>query len=230
MAILGQILGQTYGGISDGRGMNAVPPILDLPVVSEDSRLHWELTRIQLFLMSFMAGEAEILTSKRMKSDYATVNQFRLQEQLGIKARFNDGQRRRLAAKAQQIGLKHPKGAATLVTPTILDWHQQLISQKYDSVERCSPARPTTAAVLRAVVVRIAAENRIGLMCRFNSAPRLQLYIKCLYHITYIDLHLSVFALLLTPTANMVREIQGCLLVFNVVSCPPPAIAPISVL
>ena len=37
-----------------------------------------------------------------------------LKEQLGKKPRFNDAQRRRLAAKAKKIGLKHLKGIATL--------------------------------------------------------------------------------------------------------------------
>jgi hypothetical protein len=79
-----------------------------------------------------------------MKFDHAAVNQFQLillclagwinrhqqnvleylqeevkvlREQLGKKSRFNDGQRRRLAAKAKKIGVKHLKGIATLATP-----------------------------------------------------------------------------------------------------------------
>ena len=40
-----------------------------------------------------------------------------LKEQLGRKPRFNDDQRRRLAAKAKKIGLKHLAKIATLVTP-----------------------------------------------------------------------------------------------------------------
>jgi hypothetical protein len=40
-----------------------------------------------------------------------------LKEQLGRKPRFNDGQRRKLAAKAKKIGLKHLTKIATLVTP-----------------------------------------------------------------------------------------------------------------
>ena len=64
-----------------------------------------------------------------------------LKEQLGKKPRLNDAQRRRLAAKAKKIGFKHLKGIATLGTPrTLLDWHQQLIARKYDSVGKRSAA------------------------------------------------------------------------------------------
>jgi hypothetical protein len=71
-----------------------------------------------------------------------------LKEQLGKKPRLNDAQRRRLAAKAKKIGLKHLKWMATLGTPrTLLDWHQRLIARKYDSVGKRSPGRPPTALV-----------------------------------------------------------------------------------
>ena len=43
-----------------------------------------------------------------------------LRQQLGKKPRFNDAQRRRLAAKATKIGLKHLQGIATLATPRTL--------------------------------------------------------------------------------------------------------------
>ena len=92
-----------------------------------------------------------------------------LKEQLGKKARLNDAQRRRLAVKGKKIGLKDLKGIATLATPrTLLDWHQRLIAWKYDSV-----GRPPTAAELRALILRMAAENRTwGWTARFEpSAP-----------------------------------------------------------
>lgn len=52
-----------------------------------------------------------------------------LREQLGKKPKFNDDQRRRLAAKAKKIALKHLKGIATVATPrTLLNWHQRWIA------------------------------------------------------------------------------------------------------
>ena len=56
-----------------------------------------------------------------------------LREQLGDhRLRFNDDQRRRLAAKAKALGRKILAEIATLVTPeTLLAWHRKLIAQKY---------------------------------------------------------------------------------------------------
>ena len=133
-----------------------------------------------------------------MKSDHAAVNQFQfillclagwinrnqqnmieylqeevkvLKEQLGKQPRFNDAQRRRLAAKAKKIGLKHLQGIATLATPrTLLDWHHRLVAGKYDSVGQRSSGRPPTAPELRALILRMAAENRTWGYTRIQGA------------------------------------------------------------
>ena len=57
-----------------------------------------------------------------------------LRERLGKKRfRFNDDQRRRLAAKAKGLGSKLLREVATIVTPeTLLAWQRRLIAQKYD--------------------------------------------------------------------------------------------------
>src|SRR3954447_20757135 len=85
-----------------------------------------------------------------------------LREQLGDRSvRFNDDQRRRLAAKAKSLGRKRLTEVATLVTPdTLLVWHRKLIAQKYDGSERGGPGRPRTRPELEALVVRMAEENR----------------------------------------------------------------------
>src|SRR5437763_16170081 len=64
-----------------------------------------------------------------------------LREQLGERrVRFNDDQRRRLAAKAKGLGRRRLAEVATLVTPdTLLAWHRKLIAQKYDGSERRRP-------------------------------------------------------------------------------------------
>jgi len=94
-----------------------------------------------------------------------------LKEQLGRQPRFNDAQRRRLAAKAKQIGLKHLQGIATLATPrTLLDWHHRLVAGKYDSFGQRSPWRPPTAPELRALILRMAAENRTWGYTRIQGA------------------------------------------------------------
>ena len=84
-----------------------------------------------------------------------------LREQLGgRRVRFNDNQRRRLAAKAKGLGRKILGEVATIVTPeTLLCWHRKLIAEKYDGSARRKPGRPRTAAALEALVVRMATEN-----------------------------------------------------------------------
>jgi hypothetical protein len=68
-----------------------------------------------------------------------------LREQLGKRPRFNDPQRRWLAAKAKKINLDRLQQIATVVTPrTLLNWHQRLIAHNTISA----------AAVPRAGVLR----------------------------------------------------------------------------
>jgi transposase InsO family protein len=75
--------------------------------------------------------------------------------------RFNDDQRRRLAAKAKKIARKILDEVATLVTPeTLLAWHRRLIAKKYDGSANRAPGRPRTAAEIVALVTRMAEENR----------------------------------------------------------------------
>jgi transposase InsO family protein len=85
-----------------------------------------------------------------------------LREQLGERRlRFNDDQRRRLAARAKGLGRKLLAEVATLVTPeTLLAWHRKLIAQKYDGSAQRGPGRPRTAGEIEALVVRLAEENR----------------------------------------------------------------------
>jgi hypothetical protein len=85
-----------------------------------------------------------------------------LREQIGDRRmRFNDDQRRRLAAKAKQIGRKLLNELATIVTPeTLLAWHRKLIAKKYDGSANRGPGRPRTAGEIAELVTRMAKENR----------------------------------------------------------------------
>src|SRR5579863_7570157 len=85
-----------------------------------------------------------------------------LREQLGgLRMRFNDGQRRRLAAKAKGLGRRLLAEVATIVTPeTLLAWHRKLIANKYDGTAQRGPGRPRTAVNIAKLVVRLAEENR----------------------------------------------------------------------
>ena len=66
--------------------------------------------------------------------DYLREENRILREQLaGQRLRFNDDQRRRLAAKAKGLGRKLLTEVATIVTPeTLLAWHRKLIAKRYD--------------------------------------------------------------------------------------------------
>jgi hypothetical protein len=85
-----------------------------------------------------------------------------LREQIGNRRmRFNDEQRRRLAAKAKKIARKILGEVATIVTPeTLLAWHRRLIAKKYDKTANRAPGRPRTAAEIVALVTRMVEENR----------------------------------------------------------------------
>ncbi len=102
--------------------------------------------------------------------DYLREENRVLREQLGgRRMRFNDGQRRRLAAKAKGLGRRLLAEVATIVTPeTLLAWHRKLIAIKYDGSAQRGPGRPRTAVDLEALVVKLAAfstspmESRVG--------------------------------------------------------------------
>src|SRR5215210_6231232 len=93
--------------------------------------------------------------------DYLREENRVLREQLGgRRLRLNDGQRRRLAAKAKGLGRRVLAEIATIVTPeTLLAWHRKLIAQKYDGSGKRGPGRPRTAREIEALVVRMAVEN-----------------------------------------------------------------------
>lgn len=74
--------------------------------------------------------------------------------------RFNDNQRRRLAARAKTLGRKALRELGTIVTPdTLLRWHRQLIAKKYDGSSKRAVGRPRVMAVIRELIVRFAIEN-----------------------------------------------------------------------
>ena len=74
--------------------------------------------------------------------------------------RFNDDQRRRLAAKGRALGRRLLCDIGSVVTPdTILRWHRELIARKYDGSEARVPGRPAICEEVRALVALMASEN-----------------------------------------------------------------------
>jgi putative transposase len=84
-----------------------------------------------------------------------------LREQLGgERPRFNDSQRRRLAARAKLIGRRGLQEISTVVTPdTLLRRYRRLIANKYDGSSNRMPGRPKTAAEIEQVILRMARSN-----------------------------------------------------------------------
>src|SRR5262245_22806604 len=85
-----------------------------------------------------------------------------LREQIGARRlRFTDDQRRRLAAKARTLGRRLLREFATIVTPdTLLAWHRTLVARQYDGSTRRGPGRPPVMGEIRALIARMATENR----------------------------------------------------------------------
>ena len=112
------------------------------------------------FMLVALAGW--INQQQRDVIDYLQEENRALREQLGPgRLRFTDDQRRRLAAKAKLLGRRVLQDIATIVTPdTLLAWHRKLIAQQYDGRARREPGRLPIMPGIRALIVRMAIENR----------------------------------------------------------------------
>src|SRR3989441_3141333 len=85
-----------------------------------------------------------------------------LREQMGNRGlKFNDDQRRRLAAKAKKLGRKMLGQVATIAAPeTLLTWHRNLIGRKHAGSRRQPRSRTPTRPEIAALAVRMAEGNR----------------------------------------------------------------------
>ena len=82
------------------------------------------------------------------------------QEVHGRRPRFNNDQRRRLAAKGKRLGRRVLRELVTIVTPdTILRWNRELVARKYDGSDKRRAGRPRIVDEIRTLVVRMAREN-----------------------------------------------------------------------
>ena len=75
------------------------------------------------------------------------------------RVRHQPGDRLWLAALSRLIP-RHRWGEVFAVTPaTLLAWHRRLVARKWDYASRRRPGRPSTAAAIRELVIRMATEN-----------------------------------------------------------------------
>jgi transposase len=78
----------------------------------------------------------------------------------GKRLRFTDGQRRRLALKAQTLSRYALKSLGPLVTPdTLCRWFRKYAGVKYDSSGQRRPGRPPKSQHIHDLVVRLGKEN-----------------------------------------------------------------------
>jgi hypothetical protein len=81
-----------------------------------------------------------------------------LRRQIG-RVRYQPGDRLWFAALSRLIP-RHRWGEAFAVTPaTLLAWHRRLVAGKWDYASKWRPGRPSTAAAIRKLVIRIATDN-----------------------------------------------------------------------
>jgi len=81
-----------------------------------------------------------------------------LRRQIG-RVRYQPADRLWLAALSRLIP-RHRSGEVFAVTPaTLLAWHRRLVTRKWDYTNRRRPGRPSTAAAIRKLVIRIATDN-----------------------------------------------------------------------
>ncbi len=81
-----------------------------------------------------------------------------LRRQVG-RVRYQPGDRLWPAALSRLIPRRR-WGEVFPVTPaTLLAWHRRLVARKWDYASRRGPGRPSTAAAIRKLVIRMATEN-----------------------------------------------------------------------
>jgi putative transposase len=83
-----------------------------------------------------------------------------LRRQIG-RVRYEPGDRLWLAALSRLIPRRR-WGEVFMVTPaTLLAWHRRLVARKWDYTCRRRPGRPSTAAAIRKLVIRMATDNPV---------------------------------------------------------------------
>jgi putative transposase len=83
-----------------------------------------------------------------------------LRRQIG-RVRYEPGDRLWLAALSRLVPRRR-WGEVFMVTPaTLLGWHRRLVARKWDYTSRRRPGRPSTAAAIRKLVIRMATDNPV---------------------------------------------------------------------
>jgi len=81
-----------------------------------------------------------------------------LRRQIG-RVRYQPGDRLWLAALSRLIPRQRWEEVFAVTPATLLAWHRRLVSRNWDQARKRSPGRPSTAAAIRKLVIRIATDN-----------------------------------------------------------------------
>ena len=75
------------------------------------------------------------------------------------RVRYQPGDRLWLAALSRLVPRRRWGEVFTVTPATLLAWHRRLVARKWDYTSRRGPGRPSTAAAIRKLVIRMATEN-----------------------------------------------------------------------
>jgi len=75
------------------------------------------------------------------------------------RVRYQPGDRLWLAALSRLIPRQRWAEVFAVTPATLLAWHRRLVTRKWDYTSGRRPGRPSTAAAIRKLVIRIATEN-----------------------------------------------------------------------
>jgi transposase len=115
----------------------------------------YQLVRCLLGCLTVLTGDE---TSKDVELLVLRHENAVLRRQVG-RVRYEPGDRLWLAALSRLVPRRR-WGEVFAVTPaTLLAWHRRLVARKWDYASRRRPGRPSTAAAIRKLVIRIATEN-----------------------------------------------------------------------
>src|ERR1039457_300106 len=81
-----------------------------------------------------------------------------LRRQIG-RVRYQPGDRLWLTALSRLIRRRRQSAVFAVTPATLLAWHRRLDTRKWDYTNRWRPDRPSTAAAIRKLVIRMAADN-----------------------------------------------------------------------
>jgi putative transposase len=113
-------------------------------------------------LVRCLLGCLTVLTRRQMSKDAELLvlrhENAVLRRQVS-RVRYQPADRLWLAALSRLIPRRRRVEIFTVTPATLLAWHRRLVARKWDYTSRRGPGRPSAAAAIRKLVIRMATEN-----------------------------------------------------------------------